>query len=335
MTTRSIITIGNFDGVHLGHAALVRCAREVARTSGARVVVLAFDPHPAAVLRPGSEPAQLTMWARRAELLREIGADDVVKLEPGPELLGKSPAEFVAWLQKEFAPLAIVEGPDFRFGRGRSGDVTVLAELGREAGFTVEIVKAVEARLSDESVVPVSSTLARLLISHGRMQDAAAVLGRAYEVEGVVVRGDRRGRSIGYPTANLRTECLLPADGVYAGVGVLPDGAGGRRVAAAISVGDKPTFGGSERTIEAYLMGTDMSHGQATAPGQDVSAWEPLPGLPEYDWPLRLEVGHWLRDQAKYGSLEGLLKQMQRDCERTFELVEGEMSRSAGKVRTR
>jgi riboflavin kinase/FMN adenylyltransferase len=155
--------------------------------------------------------------------------------------------------------------------------------------------------------VPASSSIARWLIEHGRVRDAAAVLGRAYEMTGTVVAGDRLGRQIGYPTANLDSPCLAPADGVYCGTAVLPDR---RRVTAATSVGTKPTFGERARTVEAFLL--------LDGTGRE---WRPIPGLPEYGWPLRLEFTHWLRDQTRFDSVEELLAQMGRDTARTRELL--------------
>jgi riboflavin kinase/FMN adenylyltransferase len=298
---------------------LVRRAREVAAATGARVVVMSFDPHPASVLRPGGEPARLTSWADRERLLRAAGADEVVRLEPTRELLGLAPAVFVSSLVARYSPAAFVEGADFRFGKGRAGDLAMLEELGRGHGFSVERIDAVEVALSDHTVARASSSLVRWLLEHGRVTDAARVLGREYELEGEVVSGDRRGRTIGYPTANLRTECLAPGDGVYAGVGVLPDG---REVPAAISVGTKPTFGANERAVEAFLMtGTAQNPG----PGRPGSpgAWGALPGLPEYGWRLRLRFVAWVRDQMKYGSVDELLAQMARDCARIGGIVGG------------
>jgi riboflavin kinase / FMN adenylyltransferase len=309
----SILTIGNFDGVHVGHAALVGRARalagdEASGMAGAEVTVLAFDPNPAAVLRPGTEPARLTTWSQRERFLKGVGADRVVQLTPTADLLATSPAAFVEELVRAYRPRVFIEGPDFRFGRARGGDVGLLAELGTRHGFGVEVVEPIEVMLGDGTIVRASSTLARWLVEQGRMGDVGMVLGRAYEVEGEVVAGDRRGRTIGYPTANVRTECLLPGDGVYAGVAVLPDQ---RRMPAAISVGSKPTFGDHARTLEAFIL-TGRDKGRA---------WQPLEGIPEYGWALRLEIRHWLRDQAKYGSLEALLEQMDRDCRRTEQLI--------------
>jgi riboflavin kinase / FMN adenylyltransferase len=322
----SVLTIGNFDGVHVGHAALVRRAREIASAKGARIVAIAFDPHPASVLRPGTEPPRLTTWAQREQLLRDAGADEVVRLDPTPALLSMTPEEFVAGLVAKWTPIAFVEGADFRFGRKRGGDLALLAELGRAHGFEVIRFEPVEIAFSDHTVTTASSTVTRWLLEQGRVTDAAIVLGRPYELDGEVVRGDRRGREIGFPTANLSVQCLAPADGVYAGVGVLPDG---RRLSAAISVGTKPTFGEHRRAVEAFLMssGEDRS---ASEYERAMPAWAPLEGLPEYGWRLRLRFMAWVRDQMAFGSIEDLLGHISRDCERVREIVGGDSATTEG-----
>ncbi|MEX2218909.1 MAG: riboflavin kinase, partial [Phycisphaerales bacterium] len=299
-----------FDGVHRGHAAIVARARALARERSARVIALAFDPHPASVLRPGTEPARLTTFAQRERLLKAAGADEVIRLTPEPRLLGMSPEEFVRDVLGPLRPVAVVEGPDFRFGKGRAGDLCTLAALGRAAGFDVHTVEPVEVALSDHTVAPASSTLVRWMLSHGRVTDAARLLGRAYELEGEVVRGDQRGRELGFLTANLRTECMVPADGIYAGMGALPDG---RAFPAAISVGTKPTFGEHARAVEAHLiLGPGRGHPGSPAP---LSA-----GVPGYGWTLRLSFTAWLRDQARFDSAPELVDQIARDCERAAAL---------------
>jgi riboflavin kinase/FMN adenylyltransferase len=309
-TTQSVVTVGTFDGVHVGHRALVRRAAEIARgVPGMRVVALVFDPHPLTVIRPEEAPARLTTFERRAALLGEAGAHEVVRMEPTGQLLSLTPAEFTDHIAQELRPVAVVEGPDFRFGRGRAGDVGTLRELGRSRGFSVETVPSVEVALGDHTCAAASSTLVRWLIGHGRVQDAALVLARPYEMEGEVVRGERRGREIGYPTANLRSPTLVPGDGVYAGHATLPDG---RVYPGAISIGTKPMFGERERAVEVFVM--DLP---AAAKG------EPIHGLPEYGWTLRITFEHWLRDQMRFGSLEELLAQMGRDCERARSLLRG------------
>jgi len=304
MPTASVtICVGNFDGVHLGHEALVRRAREVA--GAGRVLVMAFDPHPATVLRPGPAPGLLTPFERRAELLRARGADEVARLEPTPDLLRLAPEAFIDDVISGRSVEAFVEGEDFRFGRGRAGDLDTLRELGASRGFRVEVIGPVEVALTDQMVTRASSTLARELVAAGRVRDVAAVLGRPYELIGEVVRGDRRGRNIGYPTANLETPQLLPADGVYAAHAILPDG---RREPAALSVGTKPMFGGETRVAEAFLL-------DAPREGDAIAS------LPEYGWPLRVEVLGWVREQMRFASVRALVEQMDRDCARVRDVL--------------
>ncbi len=311
---QTAITIGNFDGVHLGHAALVQAAREAVgpAEAGGRVVALTFEPHPMTVLRPEKAPRRLTRLEQRREYLHDAGADEVVVLEPTRALLNQTPQEFVREIVDRVAPAYNVEGPDIRFGRARAGSVTTLRQLeqGRGAagggavgagGYQTIVVDPVEAVLTDQSIVQVGSSMARWLIEHGRVEDATALLGRPYELWAEVVRGDRRGRTIGFPTANLANEpppfgCLLPADGIYAGMARRMD-KGGVEYAAAISVGTKPTFGGlSPRTCEAYLLDYDGP-------------------LDDYGWQIRLSFHHWLRDQVTFAGVEPLVNQLHRDVE--------------------
>lgn len=308
--TRTVVTIGNFDGVHAGHAALVRRARQIADPASAEVLAMVFDPHPLTALRPDQAPPRLSGFDQRERWLRELGADRILRLSPDPATLNQAPEDFVHRVVADHRPLAFVEGTDFRFGKGRSGTVALLAGLGRKLGFEVITIPPVEAALSDLTCVTVSSSLVRWLVSAGRVGDAALLLGRPHELEGRVVPGDRRGRRIGFPTANLVAEGLPPADGVYAGVATLDDG---RALAAAVSVGDKPTYGGVERAIEAYLL---------PGPGVPQGEWACLPGLPEYGWSMRLRLLEWVRDQVRFGSTQELIAQMTRDCERIARIVE-------------
>lgn len=307
-TVRTVLSIGTFDGVHLGHQALMRRAREIAKAIPhpglpTRVVAMVFEPNPLEVLRPGHAPARLTTFETRRLALLEAGADEVVRLEPTRELLGLGPEEFIDRCVDQRHPISFVEGPDFHFGHKRAGDVRVLAELGKTRGFTVDVVESVEVALTDHQLVPARSTMVRWLLGHGRVRDAAVVLGRPYEIEGTVVRGDRRGRTIGYPTANVQTPCMAPGDGVYAARAELEDG---RVFAAAVSIGTKPTFGEHERAVEAFLL----------VPGAGGQAWAPLSGLPEYGWGVRLHMLAWVREQIRYESLPPLLEQIERDCAR-------------------
>ncbi len=302
----SVVTIGNFDGCHVGHAQLIRRAREAADSAGARVVVMSFHPHPASVLRPGSEPEPLTTWQRRQELLGEMGADEILCLKPSLDLLGLEPDEFIERHVLALSPVRIVEGGDFHFGRGRRGDLGVLGVLGRAFGFEVEKVSEVRVNLNDETDIPASSTVVRELVRTGRMRDAQRALGRHHRVEGVVVRGDRLGRQIGCPTANVECETMPPGDGVYAGTATLPTG---QSLPAAISMGTRPTVTGSlERRFEVHVLDAEND-------GPKIA------GLPEYGWRIAVDIHAWLREQIKYSALEDLIEQLKRDCERAYETV--------------
>lgn len=294
LSRQTAITIGNFDGVHAGHAALVRTCRDAVGPTG-RVVAMAFDPHPASTLAPGKEPPRLTSFSRRAALLKELGADDVIQLQPTPDLLNLSPQEFIDRLVMPLAPACIVEGEDFRFGKRRAGDTHILRELGQSRGFEVRIPSAIEVSLADQLIVRASSTLTRWLIGHGRVRDAATVLGRPYVVEGQTLQGDQRGRTIGYPTANVHTDQFLPADGVYAGSITAP---AGQTHLAAINVGKRPTFNGVQRRIEAFAMNSDGSAA-------------PLPQ--SYGWKTQVTFDHWIREDLRFDSVGTLVEQIARD----------------------
>ncbi len=310
----AVVSIGTFDGVHRGHQALISRSRAIADAApahAARVVALVFDPNPLESLRPELAPARLSHFSQREGWLRASGADEVVRLEPTPEVLGLSPEEFVRRTVERFHPIAFVEGDDFHFGRGRAGDNRVLAQLGSRFGFTVEVVPTVQVALSDQQLVPARSTVVRWLLGHGRARDAAVVLSRPHELIGTVVHGDRRGRVIGFPTANVATTTMVPGDGVYAGLAHLPDGS---TLPAALSVGTKPTFDGSARTVEAHLLRTDA--------GVEHAHWSPLPSVPEYGWPVRIQIIAWVREQVRFASLQLLKEQLSRDCARVAEIVE-------------
>jgi len=292
----TVVTIGNFDGVHVGHQAIIQSARRYAESAGSRVRVVAavFAEHPATVLRPGAAPKPLTIFERRAALLREAGADEIVPIHPTPDLLARAPEEFLETFFMEHRPACIVEGDDFRFGAARSGDLHTLRAFAEQRGVQVRIVEQVDVALTNQHLVRASSTITRWLLDRGRIEDAARVLGRPHRLHGVVVRGDRRGQEIGYPTANLETGALIPADGIYAGFATLDDGA---VWPAAISVGVKPTFDGAERAVEAYLCGWDGPEGH------------------EYGWGCALDLVAWIRGQARFASVASLVAQIDRDVD--------------------
>jgi riboflavin kinase / FMN adenylyltransferase len=289
-----VVTIGVFDGVHRGHRQIIGRAVERARDTGQPAVVLTFDPHPSEVVRPGSHPAVLTPPRFKAELLEQIGVD-VLCVQPFTlDFSRLAPNEFVhKVLLDHLHANAIVIGDNFHYGHKAAGDVASLQATGNAFGFSVEGVSL----LRDTDVL-LSSTHIRNCIARGDVEVAARELGRDHRIEGYVIRGDNRGHTIGYPTANLETVpyAAVPADGVYAGRAIR----GGRRYRAAISIGTNPTFAGRERRVEAYLLDFDGD----------------LYG--EY---LGLEFTARLRPTLKFDSVEDLVAQMAKDVEETRQRV--------------
>src|SRR6266705_42982 len=244
-----VVTIGVFDGVHLGHQRIVARAAGAARDLGLPLVVVTFDPHPAEVIRPGTHPALLCSLRRRAQLLGEMGAAAVCVLEFTLEFSRLGPDEFVrAVLADRLHTRYAVVGENFRFGHRAAGDLALLAELGEKYDFRAEGVP-----LLAQDGATMSSSAIRERVAVGDVAGAARGLGRPHRVEGVVVRGEQRGRALGFPTANLETQphTAIPADGVYAGwLAILDaDGQETERWPAAISVGTNPTFDGRHRSL--------------------------------------------------------------------------------------
>ncbi|UAK38800.1 bifunctional riboflavin kinase/FAD synthetase [Gordonia bronchialis] len=268
---RCVVTIGVFDGVHRGHAQLISAATSAARERGVPSVLMTFDPHPAEVVRPGSHPPQLTTLTRRAELAEELGIDVFCVMPFTPALAARSPKDFAHDVLVESLHAAeVVVGSNFTFGKKAAGDVAKLRELGGKFGFEVQDVS-----LFGEHAVTFSSTYIRSCVAAGDVELAAEALGRPHRVEGVVVRGDGRGRELGYPTANVAPpmHAAIPADGVYAawftvlGAGpVVGQVEPGERYQAAVSVGTNPTFSGRTRTVEAFVLDTSADlYGQHVA----------------------------------------------------------------------
>jgi riboflavin kinase / FMN adenylyltransferase len=250
---RTAVVIGNFDGVHLGHQHVVREARGAADAEGLRVVAVTFDPHPMAVLRPEHAPTTLTDIETRGELLQTAGVDDVLALPFDRDVASWTPHEFAQRVLADALHAAVVVvGANFRYGTRASGDVATLTTTGEELGF-----RAVGVPLDGGPQVW-SSTYIRTCLAAGDVAGAAQALGRPFVIRGVVVRGDQRGRELGFPTANVPTRELTaaPADGVYAGWLRRLDT--GERYPAAISVGTNPTFDGErERRVESYVLDRD------------------------------------------------------------------------------
>ncbi len=249
------VAVGNFDGVHLGHAEIARRLVAAAGVRGAAAVALTFDPHPATLVRPDVAPAPLTTPQRRAELLLALGIDAVL-VQPADAALVRLSAEdfYREILRRRLGAVAIVEGQDFRFGAGRRGDVAVLARLAAADGVTVEVVPPVE-----RGGGPVSSSRLRALVAAGDVAGAAALGTAAHRATGTVVEGAGRGAGLGFPTANLGgIATLLPAEGVYAARAAVANGspaAGRRWFPAAVNVGPAPTFNVAAAAVEVHLIG--------------------------------------------------------------------------------
>lgn len=247
----SALTIGAYDGVHLGHRELISRTIDAAVALGAVSTVVTFDRHPASVVRPDSAPLLLTDSDQKLELLAATGVERTVLVSFDEERAGEDPEDFVREvLVGALAARSVVVGHDFHFGRARRGNVELLARMGAELGFDVTGL-----RLRSEGGAPVSSTRIRAELAAGDVEAAAALLGRPHQVRGTVVPGDRRGRELGYPTANVEVAAgmALAADGVYAGWYLGPDG---ERRPAAVSIGRRPTFysGGGPSLVEAHLL---------------------------------------------------------------------------------
>ncbi len=287
-----VVAIGNFDGVHRGHVHLFGRARELARQLTGEAVVLTFEPHPAKVLAPAYAPPLITPLGRKLELIGEHGIEVTVVERFDAALAARSPADFVEQvLEAGLGAQHVCVGYDFTFGKGRAGDVHTLAELGSERGIATTIVPPFSV-----GGMVCSSTKVREFVLEGRVEGAALILGREPEVEGEVVRGDGRGRTIGVPTANLRVETeLLPKTGVYAGWAE-PLGQARARHPAAINVGNNPTFTtDGALSVEAHLLDFDADL---------------------YGRRLRLGFAERLRPEERFPSAQALVAQIRRDIDR-------------------
>ncbi len=289
-----VVVIGNFDGVHRGHAELIRVAQ--ASEPGAPLVVVTFWPHPMSVIRPDQAPLLLTSLERRIELLKEAGATSVVVVEFTAEVASWSPAQFVDTVLRPLHPARIVVGENFRFGFRAAGTATTLAELGGD-DFVVQALPLVT-----DGTQPSSSTLIRHAVAEGDFGRVRELSDHPFRFSGIVVRGDRRGHELGFPTANVAVKpgMAVPADGVYAGWVTRLDG-DHPRWPAAISVGTNPTFDGVERRVEAYVLDRD--------------------DLELYDVEIAIDFYARLRGQVKYSGLEALITQMHADVEEARHLL--------------
>jgi riboflavin kinase/FMN adenylyltransferase len=289
----TVVTIGMFDGVHRGHRVILARAVERARALGVPSVVLTFDPHPAEVVRPGSHPPVLSPPRLKAQLMDAAGLDAMLVLPFTPELSQLPAPDFVrSVLFGALHARAVVVGANFRFGRQARGDVGLLREMGDSAGVEVDAVPLVG------DTRPTSSTAIRECIAAGDVRGASALLGRPHRIEGIVVRGDQRGRELGYPTANLQPTpyAAVPPDGIYAGWLVHR----GERLPGAISIGTNPTFDGVQRRIETFVLDENLDL---------------------YGAHIGVEFVERLRPTLRFDSIEELIAAIDGDVARTREIL--------------
>ena len=294
MTKSSVVVIGVFDGVHKGHQALLNRAKQIA--DGRPIIALTFDPHPRTVFAPDSVPPMLTTLADRVELLKIHNADQVAVMKFNEKFAAMSPDQFVEdILVKQLHVSTVIVGKNFTYGSKASGTVDTLIKSGMTHNFTVDVQELAGG------AEPVSSSRIRNLVMEGKVEQARELLSRPHRLDGIVVHGEKRGREIGYPTANIgKIEGqTIPADGIYAGwltVGI-------DYWPAAISIGTNPTFEGDRgRQVEAYALDQQ--------------------GLDLYDKAASVEFGWYIRPTLRFNSLDELLVQMKKDCDEARRLTE-------------
>ena len=293
----TLLTVGVFDGIHLGHQRLLTYLRDEARKKNCLSGVVTFKSHPRAVLSPENKLLWLSDMETRTNLLRDLGIDVIVVLPFTPELARLNAQRFVQMLKKYLKMCGLIIGPDFALGRDREGDADKLRLLGQELGFSVQVIPPV---IIDGQVV--SSSAIRQALTEGDMKKAEKLFGRFFSLSGLVVRGDGRGRTLGFPTANLELgpEQALPSDGVYATIAHV----GPELMPSVTSIGVRPTFGGGERLVEAHIIDYE---GELL--GQR----------------LTLDLVDKLRDEKRFDTVEELKSQMGRDVEQARRILSERM----------
>ncbi|MFO7711958.1 MAG: bifunctional riboflavin kinase/FAD synthetase [Dehalococcoidia bacterium] len=283
----TLLTIGVFDGVHAGHRHLLETLKQRAADRSLLSGVVTFDPHPQSVLHPDNELPWLSDVEDRVRSITELGIDLVVVLTFSKEVAQLTAQQFLAMIKTHLRMRGIVVGPDFALGQGRAGSIDQLRKLGRQSGFSVEAVSQYTA--NGEAV---SSTLIRQALAEGNTRKVHAMMGRYFHLKGIVITSAKRGRKLGFPTANIdiRPQQALPGDGIYATIADVD----GRRFASATNVGARPTFGDMRRTVEAYLLNYEGDL---------------------YGRELRLEFVQKVRDEQRFASSEELKRQIERDVQ--------------------
>ncbi|MHC4165728.1 MAG: riboflavin biosynthesis protein RibF [Planctomycetota bacterium] len=304
-----VLTIGNFDGVHVGHQEIVAVAKKIAREKGTELTAMTFEPHPVAALYPERAPGVLTPLVLKEHVLAQCGVDVLAVLKGDRELLSLSPEDFVArFLVENTQPSVVVEGSDFNFGAARAGSIETLGKFGAERGFGVWVIDPREAKLSTGQTVRVSSTMIRYMLESGHVADAGAALGRPYRLVGEIIPGRGIGKKLGFPTLNMKKpRQVIPAEGVYAGfvkVGEDTEGvlASKDRFPAIYSLGQARTYGDDfPLLIEAHLLGRQVD----AEPGMCLS----------------MDFVERIRAQHKFKTPEELSTQIAQDCDAAVRML--------------
>ena len=281
----SFLTVGVFDGVHLGHKHLMEKLTESARKHRRSSGILTFKNHPATILNPKFQPNFLTSLETKLALLEATGVDFVSAITFDEAVAKFSAKDFLCLLKRKLGMKGLVVGPDFQMGKNREAGVERLSDLGKEIGFTLEIIE-----LQEQSGMEIRSTVIRNMISTGNMREASIMLGRLYSLRGLVITGMKRGRLLGFPTANITfdQEICIPTNGIYATIAIV----NGIRYPAATSIGTNPTFNGKEQTVETYILDFD----------KDI-----------YGEKITIEFYDRLRDELLFENVDDLLVQMKAD----------------------
>jgi riboflavin kinase/FMN adenylyltransferase len=292
----SIMALGNFDGFHLGHQAVVSRALQRGRAEGRPVIVATFDPHPMRLFRPDTPWFRLTTLDQREALFAHAGADAMLVFAFTRDLAALEPDDFIYLLTHGMGVAGVVTGEDFTFGKGRSGTVVTLAELGAAHGLSAEAVSPV----TDSSGQPVSSSRVRAALKAGDCATATRLLTRPFAIQGMVQHGDKLGRTIGFPTANIDLgHYLRPAYGIYAVRGILPDG---RVLDGAANLGVRPSFDPPKELLEPHFF--DFAENL-------------------YDQCIEVQLIEYLRPEAKYEGLDALTAQIAKDCDAARQILAG------------
>ncbi|MBN1392972.1 MAG: riboflavin biosynthesis protein RibF [Sedimentisphaerales bacterium] len=304
-----VLTIGNFDGVHIGHQAILSAAKRIAEQRQTEIIVMTFQPHPLSILNPQNAPGTLTPFPLKEHLLAKLGVGTLFEAKSEPEILGLTAEDFAErFILKGIRPSAIVEGEDFNFGNKRTGSVHTLQKLAGAKGIEVVVVEAEKAELPDGRTVEVSSTVIREMISKGKATEAVILLGRPYRLIGNIIPGRGKGKQLGFPTLNLKKpEQIIPAEGVYAGMVEIGESEeqvclAKEKIPAVFSIGRTTTYGANQSLlIEAHLL---------------VENAERFSGR----W-MAMDFIERIRSQQKFETEKDLAEQIDRDCRKTQQIL--------------